>query len=116
MLIYNQQKESKFKKEEQNMMIRKAAEGDVEAVAKLYEDIHTARICLAFSPNGITNWTRSAENPIVEPTPDSWDANACYKPSAVRDEAHNRWLLWYNGRRDHSEYIGLVVHDGLDLR
>ena len=81
-----------------------------------YEDIHTARICLAFSPNGITNWTRSAENPIVEPTPDGWDANACYKPSAVRDEAHNRWLLWYNGRKDSSEYIGLVIHDGLDLR
>ena len=29
------------------MMIRKAAEGDVEAVAKLYEDIHTAEEMLS---------------------------------------------------------------------
>ena len=29
-------------REEQNMMIRKAAEGDIEAVVKLYKDIHIA--------------------------------------------------------------------------
>lgn len=80
-----------------------------------YEDINTARICIAFSPDGITRWTRSTENPIVEPTPEQWDADACYKPSVVRDTDNNRWLLWYNGRRQHSEYIGMVIHDGLDL-
>lgn len=80
-----------------------------------YEDIHTARICLAFSDNGITNWRPSQHNPIVSPTPDGWDADACYKPSVFRDEANQRWLLWYNGRRQTTEYIGLVIHEGLQL-
>jgi len=28
---------------------------------------------------------------------------------------NNRWLLWYNGRHASAEYIGLVIHEGLDL-
>ena len=80
-----------------------------------YEDIDTARICVARSKNGVTNWTRLKSNPIVSPTLDGWDADACYKPCAFRDEENGRWLLWYNGRREHSEYIGLVIHEGLDL-
>ena len=80
-----------------------------------YEDINTARICVARSRNGITNWERNPHNPIVSPTIDGWDHDACYKPSVVRDEENNRWLLWYNGRRGPDEYIGLVIHEGLDL-
>ncbi len=80
-----------------------------------YEDIDTARICVARSRNGITNWQRLPENPIVSPTIGGWDENACYKPSVIRDEENKRWLLWYNGRRKNAEYIGLVIHEGLDL-
>lgn len=80
-----------------------------------YEDIDTARICIARSRNGITNWQRLPANPIVSPSPGKWDENACYKPSVVRDAENNRWLLWYNGRRGGEEYIGLVIHEGLDL-
>ena len=63
-----------------------------------YSDIHTARIGCAVSPDGITQWKRLAANPLVEPTPGAWDSAAVYKPSVVRDEANDRWLLWYNGR------------------
>ena len=80
-----------------------------------YEDIDTARICVARSRNGITQWQRLPANPIVSPTAGEWDADACYKPFAIRDDANNRWLLWYNGRKQHAEYIGLVIHEGLDL-
>ncbi len=80
-----------------------------------YEDIHTARICVARSRNGITQWQRLSANPIVSPSKDAWDSDACYKPFAIRDEKKQRWLLWYNGRRQSNEYIGLVVHEGLDL-
>ena len=80
-----------------------------------YEDIDTARICLARSKNGVTNWQRLPAGPIVSPTPGGWDETACYKPSVLREEENNRWLLWYNGRRNHDEYIGLVIHEGLDL-
>ncbi len=71
-----------------------------------YEDIDTARICAARSDNGITGWVRSPMNPLIEPTAGEWDANACYKPTAVWDEARGGWLLWYNGRRKNEEYIG----------
>ena len=80
-----------------------------------YEDIDTARICLARSRDGITCWERCPANPIVSPTLDGWDGDACYKPSVICDEEHNRWLLWYNGRKGAPEYVGLVIHDGLDL-
>lgn len=80
-----------------------------------YEDIDTARICVARSRNGISGWQHMKNNPIVSPTPDGWDADACYKPSVIRDEKNNRWLLWYNGRNKRDEYIGLVIHEGLDL-
>ena len=80
-----------------------------------YSDIHTARIGCAVSPDGVTRWRRLAANPLVEPTPGAWDSAAVYKPSVVRDEANDRWLLWYNGRTGGREYIGLVEHKGLDL-
>ena len=81
-----------------------------------YSDIHTAHVGAAVSKDGVTQWRRLKANPIVKPTPDTFDASACYKPSVVRDEANNRWLLWYNGRNGKKgEYIGLVVKEGLDL-
>jgi len=80
-----------------------------------YEDIHTARICAAISPDGVHRWERLPGNPLISPGEGCWDADACYKPSLFRDEANQRWLLWYNGRTFHSEYIGMAVHPGLEL-
>jgi predicted GH43/DUF377 family glycosyl hydrolase len=80
-----------------------------------YEDIDTARICAAVSENGMTEWRRLASNPIVSPGAGKWDGDACYKPSVYRDEEKKRWLLWYNGRLKNAEYIGLVIHEGLEL-
>lgn len=78
-----------------------------------FRDIDHAQIGLARSKDGITGWVRHAGNPIVRPTPDGWDADACYKPYAVY--ANDRWRLWYNGRNKHLEQIGLVQHSGEDL-
>lgn len=78
-----------------------------------FRDIDHAQIGLARSRDGITNWVRHAENPIVRPTPDGWDADACYKPFAVN--SNGSWRLWYNGRHEHLEQIGLVIHHGDDL-
>lgn len=80
-----------------------------------YENIHKAQICIARSDDGITRWTKSSANPIVFPTPDSWDADACYKPSFLWNEETNQWMLWYNGRKNIDEYIGLALKDGRDL-
>jgi predicted GH43/DUF377 family glycosyl hydrolase len=78
-----------------------------------FEDVHQARIGLARSRDGVTDWQRHPDNPLIVPTPGEWDADACYKPFALVDG--NRWLLWYNGRRGHVEQIGLAIHKGLDL-
>ena len=80
-----------------------------------YSDIDTARIGCAFSDDGVTGWTRHAQNPIVAPDLCTWNSSACYKPSVIRDEKRNRWLLWYNGRNGVPEYVGCAIHDGLDL-
>ena len=70
-----------------------------------YRDIHTACICAARSENGIDNWRRVKENPLVTPTPGTWDEDACYKPTVVKN-ADGTYRLWYNGRRKGDEYIG----------
>ena len=78
-----------------------------------FRDIDHAQIGLARSKDGITNWRRHAGNPIVRPTPGTWDADACYKPYAVY--ADDRWMLWYNGRAGSMEQIGLVTRSGENL-
>jgi predicted GH43/DUF377 family glycosyl hydrolase len=78
-----------------------------------FRDIDHAQIGMARSKNGITDWIKHADNPIVRPTPDGWDADACYKPYAVY--GHGRWMLWYNGRREHLEQIGLVTRSSDSL-
>jgi predicted GH43/DUF377 family glycosyl hydrolase len=78
-----------------------------------YWDEDTAQIGLARSRNGINDWERHPENPIIAPTESGWDGEACYKPFAIFDGAS--WRLWYNGRNGHLEQIGLVTHEGEDL-
>lgn len=70
-----------------------------------YRDINTGRICSASSEDGIT-WTRDIYNPIISPTKHSWDAHSVYKPCVVYEE--NRLLLWYNGRKNYQETIGMA--------
>ncbi|MDR1464713.1 MAG: hypothetical protein LBJ11_05370 [Oscillospiraceae bacterium] len=75
----------------------------------------TARIGLARSSNGITNWEKCPANPILSLTPGGWDGEACYKPFAIYEPERDRWLLWYNGRTGNVEQIGLAVHEGKEL-
>ena len=77
-----------------------------------YKDINTACICAAASKNGITGWKRCKMNPLVSATPDTWDADSCYKPSALYDEEKNQWRIWYNGRHGHDEFIGTASAEG----
>jgi len=78
-----------------------------------FRDVDHAQIGAARSRNGITNWQRLAANPIIRPGRNQWDADACYKPYAIFDG--KSWLLWYNGRRDHMEQIGVAIHEGHSL-
>jgi len=80
-----------------------------------FGDEHHAQIGLARSKDGVTDWHRHPENPIVFPTEGSWDEDAAYKPFAIYEPENNRWLLWYNGRKGTVEQIGLVIHCGEDL-
>jgi predicted GH43/DUF377 family glycosyl hydrolase len=77
-----------------------------------FEDIDTARIGMAKSKDGITGWVRYEANPIIYPTPGSWDESATYKPFAIQEKDH--WKLWYNGRNAHLEQIGLAIYTGRD--
>lgn len=74
-----------------------------------YTDINTARIFIAKSQDGI-NWVRTGR-PIIVPEKGKFDAEACYKPSAIFDNKNNRWMLWYNGRTSDKEYIGLAIYN-----
>jgi predicted GH43/DUF377 family glycosyl hydrolase len=78
-----------------------------------FRDEHFAQIGIAKSPDGINNWTRYKNNPIIFPTPNGWDADACYKPYVIQEK--DRWLLWYNGRNKNLERIGLAIFNDKDL-
>lgn len=78
-----------------------------------YQTEPKARICLARSKDGITDWQRHPANPIIFPGKDKWDHDACYKPYAIFDG--QKWLLWYNGRHGGLEQIGAAFHVGEDL-
>lgn len=80
-----------------------------------YEDIDTARICVAHSENGITMWERSTLNPIVGPDKGGWDGDATYKPSAIWVEEEKKWRVYYNGRLTNHEYIGFATYDKRNL-
>lgn len=73
-----------------------------------YKDIHTACICAARSKDGILQWERVPENPLILPTPGGWDEESCYKPTVIRDD-DGTYRLWYNGRKEHFEYIGYAT-------
>lgn len=72
-----------------------------------YQNVDVARICEANSFDGI-HWNPSINNPILSPTCNSWDADAVYKPSVIFED--NMQQIWYNGRCDRKEYIGLAIH------
>jgi len=78
-----------------------------------FRDRDHAQIGVARSRDGIGDWQRHPDNPIIRPGKDRWDHDAVYKPFALFDG--KRWLLWYNGRRGGMEQIGLALHDGEKL-
>ena len=77
-----------------------------------YRDINTACICSAYSADGVTDFHRCRLNPLVSPSPGEWDADSCYKPSAIYDSDTDTWRIWYNGRCGGNEYIGLAEKQG----
>ncbi|MDB6078035.1 MAG: hypothetical protein JWO82_1782 [Akkermansiaceae bacterium] len=80
-----------------------------------FENDNLARIGMARSRDGVTGWQRHAGNPIAGPGPGKWDSIAVYKPFVIFDPAADLWRLWYNGRNQDFERIGLVTHPGEDL-
>jgi beta-1,2-mannobiose phosphorylase / 1,2-beta-oligomannan phosphorylase len=77
-----------------------------------FKNVDFAQIGMARSRDGITNWERYTGNPIIQPGL-AWDSSAVYKPFAI--DLNDRWLLYYNGRKNNMEQIGIAIHDGLDL-
>lgn len=78
-----------------------------------FRDQDHAQIGVARSRDGITGWQRHPANPVIRPGRAKWDRDAVYKPYAILE--HQRWMLWYNGRRGRDEQIGLAIHAGEDL-
>lgn len=80
-----------------------------------FRDVTDASIGIARSKDGVTGWQRHPANPIIAPGQhfSEWDFESVYKPSAIVEQ--DRWMLWYNGRRETVEQIGLALHPGTNL-
>lgn len=77
-----------------------------------FKNVDFAQIGMARSKDGISNWERFAENPIIQPG-NGWDSSAVYKPFVIPHK--DGWLLYYNGRKNNSEQIGIAIHKEKDL-
>ncbi len=71
-----------------------------------YQNVDVARICHATSEDGI-HWNREDNNLLIAPSKDKFDSDACYKPAVV--EHDGKKYMWYNGRHNNDEYIGLAI-------
>lgn len=80
-----------------------------------YKDIDTACICAAKSPDGIHDFVRSKNNPMVTATPGTWDEDSVYKPSMLYNGEKDLWTVWFNGRRGTREYVGCATRHGRPL-
>jgi len=80
-----------------------------------FYNISFAQIGIARSKDGISNWVRHPQNPIISPGPEHWDDEATYKPSPLWIPEIGAWYLWFNGRSGSVEEIGLATHKGYDL-
>jgi predicted GH43/DUF377 family glycosyl hydrolase len=81
-------------------------------VGHLHEE--RAQVGMARSRNGISNWEKNPENPLICPTEGTWDSVAVYKPFVLK--VGNQWIMWYNGAAYEEpiwvfEQIGLAVLD-----
>ncbi len=77
-----------------------------------FKNVDYAQIGMAKSKDGINNWERYSANPIIKPGT-VWDSSAVYKPYTIQN--NDQWLLYYNGRKNNVEQIGIAIHDGKDL-
>ncbi|OAK75484.1 family 43 glycosylhydrolase [Lederbergia galactosidilytica] len=81
-----------------------------------FEDLFKSRVCLARSRDGVTNWERHPNNPIISAgVPGAWDSESIYKPYLLYDQQQDRWLMWFNARSGTIERIGVAIHEGKDL-
>ena len=78
-----------------------------------FQDLHQAAIGIARSRNGVDSWERHPRNPIIKSTEGSWDSDAVYKPDLLYDGS--KWMLWYNGRKNDLEQIGMATLDSHDF-
>mgnify|MGYP000032014862 CR=1 FL=1 len=62
-------------------------------VGHLHEE--RAQIGLARSRDGISNWEKHPDNPLICPDDGAWDSVAIYKPFVMK--VGDRWMMWYNG-------------------
>ena len=79
-----------------------------------YSDIKTGRIFLAESKDGINNW-KKINDPIIEPSKNGFDNDSCYKPSAIYNKKYKKWMIYYNGRKKTTEYIGLALYNNYEI-
>ena len=80
------------------------------------EGFEKSTISMARSVDGIHDWERYPDNPIIKPgPPGSWEDCNVYKPYVVR--YRDRWYLWYNGSRfsDRREQLGLATTPEIDF-
>ena len=78
-----------------------------------FHDIGHAQLGVARSRDGITHWERLPQNPIIRMGTGGWDNDSCYKPYAIFDGS--KWILWYGGRNQSVEQVGVATHEGVDL-
>ena len=86
--------------------VKLKSDGTYEMYYIGYQNLDVARICYATSVDGL-HWDRADDNLLIAPSKEYFDSDAVYKPAVV--EYNNQQMMWYNGRKEVEEYIGLAI-------
>lgn len=79
-----------------------------------WQDEYKSRICLARSRDGVHDWERHPQNPVVTWGQfGAWDVESVCRPYALY--MGNRWYCYYTGQARGQHRIGVLVHEGEDL-
>ena len=67
-------------------------------------------IGVATSPDGLVDWSKRAENPVLTPgASGSWDSSTAERPSVIK--LGGKYYMWYTGSDGSTSQIGLATSD-----
>ncbi|GAA0163212.1 hypothetical protein LIER_19129 [Lithospermum erythrorhizon] len=98
-------------------VVRKQRDGKYMMVYEGVDANGRKRVGIAVSPDGLKNWKRPQDGPVLEESRDGWDSEGIGSPCLVQINGdEEEWRLYYRGiGKEGRTGIGMAISKGDDL-